>query len=125
MRRVMIWMLKGMRVMIVFFFQPKAAIRVFCLPRGLGNVYKRQLLMFNFPHSNFQIFFMTCFSPVSYTQLTLPTKGIAEDLAGRLAFKKKNSTSTVSAKVLDLIILGCPSAADTVNAPRAYLSSSF
>ncbi|CZS11805.1 hypothetical protein CDFC105_93934 [Clostridioides difficile] len=72
-----------------FFFQAEDGIRDFCLSRGLGDVYKRQmfyntnLIIYNFiiisivyiiyeniKYNNYNL------KAVSYTHLTLPTKRI-------------------------------------------------
>ena len=72
-----------------FFFQAEDGIRDFCLSRGLGDVYKRQVMKKLGYAKKYKgkceiaekiqpncMLFKTNYRSVSYTHLTLPTKRI-------------------------------------------------
>ena len=76
--------LGGRRIIKKKFFQAEDGIRDFCLSRGLGDVYKRQLLFDDMddltpeqkPFAKKRSDFANAdklTDPVSYTHLTLPT----------------------------------------------------
>eukprot|EP00828_Plagiopyla_frontata_P004689 TRINITY_DN11762_c0_g1_i1.p1 TRINITY_DN11762_c0_g1~~TRINITY_DN11762_c0_g1_i1.p1 ORF type:complete len:106 (-),score=20.17 TRINITY_DN11762_c0_g1_i1:67-384(-) len=102
-----------------FFFQAEDGIRDFCLSRGLGDVYKRQIvnnqyfvvcfctscstiggcsccifsLQFNFLNQNtsFEVKINNFLhKAVSYTHLTLPTKRIVQISVVAVSINKKN-----------------------------------
>ena len=73
----------------MFFFQAEDGIRDLVRSRGLGDVYKRQIMSFFAPRKKTKkqkmSFFaprknkkqnMSFFAPVSYTHLTLPTSDL-------------------------------------------------
>ena len=83
----LLWLSK--EFMLFFFFQAEDGIRYLVRSRGLGDVYKRQLVAlyavfgdpFRHIHGNPALFKLRCTIgegaiPVSYTHLTLPTSDL-------------------------------------------------
>ncbi len=80
----------GNIVLFFFFFQAEDGIRDLVRSRGLGDMYKGQLLSL---HSNLFIMLHS----VSYTHLTLPTKRIVEISVVAVPLKKKKKKNLCGA----------------------------